>query len=215
MRIVPAFFASGEEFLRDYRAAAPEFDGPALLLRTKIPFAVGEDVVVEVGLPRLPNRVRVVGQIAGPGPGGRGVWVVMPGDDRPSLDFVVAHARKFVGSAIPRHHERFPVTLPCDWRVTGQERVASTTEDLSAGGAFVRALAPPEVGKELTIVLSGTTTRALVLHGQVIWVRRSDGVDRASGGMGVRFAAPTVGDARQLREMLRRASERGRLALSV
>jgi Tfp pilus assembly protein PilZ len=212
MRIVPAFFASGEEFLRDYRAAAPEFDGPALLLRTKTPFAVGEEVVVEVGLPKLPNRVRVVGQIAGPGPGGRGVWAVMPGDDRPSLDFLVAHARKFVGSAIPRHHERFPVTLPCDWRVTGgSQRVMSTTEDLSAGGAFVRAFAPPVVGTDLTVELSGTAARPLVLHGQVVWVRRDERV----GGMGMRFAAPTGGDARQLREMLRRASERGRLALSV
>src|SRR6185369_1323961 len=152
MRILPAFFASGEDFLRDYRAAAPEFDGPAVLIRTKTELPVGADVMLEVHLPGLPNRVRMVGQVAGPGPGYRGVWVVLQAEDRPSLDFVVAHARKFIGTAVARHHERYPVTLPCDWRVTGgQARVLSTTEDLSAGGAFVRAFVPPEIGTELTV----------------------------------------------------------------
>src|SRR4030095_51815 len=69
MRILPAFFASGEDFLRDYRAAAPELDGPAMLSRTRGEYTVGEDVMIEVDLPGLPNRVRLVGQIAGPGPG--------------------------------------------------------------------------------------------------------------------------------------------------
>ena len=212
MRILPAFFASGEDFLRDYRAAAPEFDGPALLIRTKTEFPVGADVMLEVHLPGLPNRVRMVGQVAGPGPGYRGVWVVLQADDRPSLDFVVAHARKFIGTAVARHHERYPVTLPCDWRVVGgQSRVMSTTEDLSAGGAFVRAFVPPEIGTELTVELSGPAPSPLVLHGQVVWIRR----DERLSGMGVRFATPTGDDSRRLREMLRRSNERGRLALSV
>jgi Tfp pilus assembly protein PilZ len=212
MRILPAFFASGEDFLRDYRAAAPEFDGPAVHIRTKTEFTVGADVMLEVHLPGLPNRVRMVGQVAGPGPGYRGVWVVLQADDRPSLDFVVAHARKFVGTAVARHHERYPVTLPCDWRVTGgQARVLSTTEDLSAGGAFVRAFVPPEIGTDLTVELSGPAPSPLVLHGQVVWIRRDDRLS----GMGVRFAMPTGDDSRRLREMLRRSSERGRLALSV
>ena len=212
MRILPAFFASGEDFLRDYRAAAPEFDGPALLYRTRGEYTVGEDVMIEVNLPGLPNRVRLVGQIAGPGPSGNGVWVCMSLDDRPSLDFVVAQARKFGGAAVARHHDRFPLALPCDWRVTGgTSRVLSTTEDVSAGGAFVRALAPPTIGTELTVELSGASRGTLVLHGQVVWVRR----DERMGGMGVRFADATGDDARRLREMLRRASERGRMALSA
>lgn len=212
MRILPAFFASGEDFLRDYRAAAPEFDGPAVLIRTKTELAPGADVMLEVHLPTLPNRVRMVGQVAGPGPGNRGVWVVLQADDRPSLDFVVAHARKFIGTAVARHHERYPLMLPCDWRVTGgQARVLSTTEDLSAGGAFVRAFAPPEIGTEVTVELSGPAPGPLVLRGQVVWVRR----DERLSGMGVRFATPTGDDSRRLREMLRRSSERGRVALSV
>jgi uncharacterized protein (TIGR02266 family) len=212
MRILPAFFRSGEDFLRDYRASAPEFDGPALHYRTRGEYTVGEDVVVEVNIPRLPNRVQLLGQVAGPGPGGRGVWLVMSQDDRPSLDFVVAQARKFGGAAVARHHDRFPLALPCDWRVSGgATRVMSTTEDVSAGGAFVRALAPPEVGTELTVELSGATRGPLVLHGQVVWVRR----DERSSGMGVRFADASGDDARRLREMLRRSAERGRVALSA
>ncbi len=212
MRIVPAFFASGGDFLRDYRAAEPEFDGPALLCRTRSEFGVGEDVMVEVGLPGLPNRVRLVGQVGGPGPGGSGVWVVMSIDDRPSLDFVVAQARKFGGAAIARHHERFPITLPCDWQIEGgSARVLSTTEDVSAGGAFVRALAPPVVGTPVKVELSATSTGPLALHGQVVWIRR----DERQGGMGVRFADCSGDSGRRLREMLRHASERGVVALTV
>jgi uncharacterized protein (TIGR02266 family) len=212
MRILPAFFASGEEFLRDYRAADPEFDGPALLFRTRGEYSVGEDVMLEVVMPKLPNRIRLVGQVAGPGPNGNGVWVVTSLDARPSLDFVVAHARKFGGNAVARHHDRFPLSLSCDFRVAGDAlRVMSMTEDLSAGGAFVRAFAPPDVGTELTVELSGPAARPLVLRGQVVWVRRDD----RTGGMGVRFAAPSGDDSRLLREMLRHSSERGRVALSV
>jgi Tfp pilus assembly protein PilZ len=207
MRILPAFFASGEDFLRDYRAAAPEFDGPALLCRTRGEYAPGEDVMVEVDLPRLPNRIRLVGQIAGPGPGG--TWVVMSLAHRPSLDFVVGHARKFGGPAVRRHHDRFPIQLPCAFRLSGgASRVLTSTDDLSAGGAFVRAFSPPDVGTELTVELSGTAARPLVLHGQVVWIRSDD----RTGGMGVRFATPTGDDSRLLREMLRHSAERGRVA---
>jgi Tfp pilus assembly protein PilZ len=202
MRILPAFFASGEDFLRDYRAAAPEFDGPALLCRTRCEYAPGEDVIVEVVLPRLPNRICVAGEVAGPGPGG--TWVVVSTQHRASLDFVVAHARQFGGDAIRRHHDRFPVHLPCHVRVDGADvRIASTTQDLSAGGAFVRTHLPLPVGTELTMELD-STERPLILHGQVVWER--------TGGMGVRFAAPTAADARVLRETLRHAAERGRVS---
>jgi hypothetical protein len=212
MRILPAYFTSGEEFLRDFQPAAPEFDGPALALRTRIEAVTGEHVLVELAVPRLPNRELLRAEVAGPGPGGIGVWLVFSAADRATLDFAVATARKSAARGIPRSHERYPIALPCDWQISGDRtRILSTTEDVSAGGAFVRAYAPPEIGTELVVELPMTATGALKLHGHVAWIRR----DEHTSGMGIHFSPAPADDARRLRELLRRSNERGRVQLNA
>jgi Tfp pilus assembly protein PilZ len=212
MRILPAYFAGSDEFLAAYRSEAPEFDGPALAVRTRMELAVGEHVLAEIALPRLPNREHLRAEVAGPGPDGEGVWLIIAREDRAALDFIVATAHRQAGRAVTRHHERYPVALPCDWQVAGDKtRVLSLTEDLSAGGVFVRAFAPPEIGSEIFLSLPTTRLGPLSLHGHVVWARR----DGQANGMGVRFSSATEADARRLRELLRRSGESGRVELTA
>jgi Tfp pilus assembly protein PilZ len=211
MRILPAYFARSEEFLAAYQPERPEFDGPALVVRTRTDLRQGEHVLLEVAMPRLPNREHLRAEVAGPGPDGVGVWVVIAPADWAALGFIVASARKLTKRVITRHHERYPVTLPCDWQVAGETtRILSTTEDLGAGGVFVRAYAPPEIGTEVVVALPSTRSGSLTLRGQVAWIRKDE---EGGAGMGVRFLSTSEADGKRLRELLRRAGENGRVDL--
>jgi uncharacterized protein (TIGR02266 family) len=61
------------------------------------------------------------------------------------------------------------------------------TQDLSVGGAFLRADLLLEIGEELEVEFSlPGDERVLRAHARVAWVRRADS-DVASSGMGLEF----------------------------
>lgn len=205
MRIITATFGSGQAFLDSYSAA---HDGGAIFYATRMDLRLGEDVLVELQFPGMPNRALLRGQVAAFDAQGKGAWIRFSPQDESTRDFVLRLARGEVEvtTKIRRSYPRFPVAIPCDWKIDGTlDRVLSYTEDVSASGAFVRTLTPPPVGTTVRVALG-----ELTLRGHVARVRQ----DERTSGMGVRFVGTTTGDARRLREMLRRVSERGRVVLA-
>ncbi len=78
-----------------------------------------------------------------------------------------------------RRHARRPSNLAVDWRPFGsQVGHISALSDLSAGGAFVRAAYPREVGSPSVIALP-TAKGKVNVHARVAWCSRD--------GMGLRF----------------------------
>ncbi|MEO8197678.1 MAG: PilZ domain-containing protein [Thermoanaerobaculia bacterium] len=61
--------------------------------------------------------------------------------------------------------------------------------DISVGGMFVEAAAPPAVGTEIRFDLFLPIKKPQVMHGEgvVTWSRPSDTASRRTGGFGVKF----------------------------
>jgi Tfp pilus assembly protein PilZ len=212
MRLLTAAFVSPDEFLTHYR---DQDKSGAVFYRSRTELAAGDDVLVEISFPGLPNRALVRGKVVKATPG-KGAWVRIKKADAPTLEFLLQLARGDVTltPTVNRSFARFPAELPVDCRIevgeddddeTSTERLVSRTLDLGAGGAFVRSLAPPPVGARVVLSIGPTSDQsfeAIQLEGHVAWIRDGD-----QKGFGVRFQE----GSKTLRTALRKASETGRI----
>ena len=203
MRILSAWFENGEDFLRSYNES---IGAGALYYPTIAELTVGEQVLIEVRFPALPNRMLVRGKVFSIDLQRNGVWLSFLSEDQETRDFIVDVARGdiTVETKIHRKHQRYPLEIPVDWKASDSDDVfISCTEDLSAGGAFVRTLSPPPIGTPVALVLAPSTGKVLTISGKVSWTRQESGGE----GMGVRFEQATSETIRALREALRKMDE--------
>jgi len=216
MRLLTVVFVSTDEFLSHYRECEP---AGAIYCRTRAIVSKGETVLLEVYFPGLPNRALIRGN-AQQTSQGSGAWIAFHESELSTRDFLLQVARGHleIKPRRGRSFDRFPASLPVDCRISGDgsgspERLVSRTEDISAGGVFVRSVKPPPVGARVAITLGGRAARSidpLSLTGEVAWVR----TDESSRGFGVRFHDKTQIDHKTLRTLLRRASETGKVAFA-
>jgi Tfp pilus assembly protein PilZ len=83
-----------------------------------------------------------------------------------------------------RRYERKPVAA----KVTGKQEAGFghlffDSQDISLGGAFLKADLLLEVGEELSLELRLPDGKTFDTHARVAWVRRAEG----AGGMGIEF----------------------------
>jgi Tfp pilus assembly protein PilZ len=210
MRLLTCAFASPTEFLDCYSVESAE---GVLYCRTRSELAVGEELVVEVSFPGMPNRTLMRGSVAALRRG-RGLWIRLHAGDAHTRDFILRLARGefLAGDPVERSHRRIPVALPVTCHIDEvddppSDRLLGTTHDVGGGGAWIQVSAPPAVGTRVSLVLGpmaveGETFR---LDGRVAWIRR----DSRAHGFGVRFDPKESRDGPRLRAMLRRACESG------
>ncbi len=211
MRLLTAAFVSPAEFLTHYR---DQDHGGAVFYRSRTELDAGDEVLIEVSFPGLPNRALLRGKVVKATPG-KGAWVRIEKADTSTLEFLLQLARGEVSftPTVNRSFDRFPAELPVDCRIQlsageNEERIVSRTLDLGAGGAFVRALTPPPVGAHVILSIGPAANQsfdAIQLEGHVAWIRNDE-----QTGFGVRFHDKSNIDARLLRTALRKASETGR-----
>jgi uncharacterized protein (TIGR02266 family) len=206
VRILPLKCASGQELLDLF----DEADG-IFRLTTRTPVQVGEEVLLEASFPELPHRELLRATVRAVGLANHRVTLQVAEEDAAARDHLLAAARgDQAPGAIQRHHARFPVDVPVDWSTTqSDQRYVSAIEDLGAGGAFVRTTSPAPPGTEVALVIWDGSEDSMAIPGEVVWVRDRNGAE----GMGIRFVRSTAGDARRLREMLRRMDEQGKVDL--
>lgn len=210
VRLLTCAFASGGDFLDCY--SDESVDG-LLYCRTRSGLEIGEQVVVEVSLPGLPNRTSMRGEVAATR-AGQGSWIQLHVGDAHGRDFLLRFARGELlpGDQVERGHRRIPVAVPVTCRIEevdepAGQRVLGTTRDLGGGGAWIESPAPPPVGTRVSVLLGpmSPAVGTLRLDGRVAWLRR----DRGARGFGIRFDPKGSRDARRLRALLRRACESG------
>jgi uncharacterized protein (TIGR02266 family) len=202
MRLLTLAYPAAAEFLAAY-------DEPSrtLVAHTKTEAEIGENLLVEIAFPQLPNRPLLRATCCGLVSGG--LRLELDEADGATREFLVKTARgASVDNTTHREHKRFPTTLPVEYGVAGT-KIQSHVEDLSAGGCFVRADTPPAVGVVMTLEITPPDeTPPLKLSGLVAWVREGK-----EPGFGVEFDAPESADGRRLRTMLRRALGSGEVDL--
>lgn len=204
MRLVTLAFATKEEFLSAYHPA----DGGSLSTRTRTDATIGEEVLIEISFPGLPNRALVRAQVMGIS-FEQGLRFAFAAADETTRDFLLAVARgEKTVEAAPRDHARFPASLKTTWNAKGGTAVSSTLEDVSAGGAFVRANDPPAVATEVFLTITAPGGDPLEATGTVAWIRQGK-----DPGFGVEFDDMAGETGRKLRSLLRHASEAAEVAL--
>jgi Tfp pilus assembly protein PilZ len=213
MRLLTVAFLSSEEFLSHYS----ERGQGRVFVKTRTVLAGGEPVLLELSFPELPNRalIRGTAEHDTSTQGRPGAWIALHPDDDSTRDFVlgVALGDVQVTGAKNRSFHRFPASLPVDCRFSKDStgaRLVTRTEDVGAGGVFVRSLTPPPVGTPVALTIGPAVDDAfttLELSGEVAWVRN----DADEKGFAVRFSDKAGADRRLLRAALRHASERGKV----
>jgi Tfp pilus assembly protein PilZ len=205
MRLVTLAFATKEEFLAAYHPA----DGGSLSTRTRTDATIGEEVLIEISFPGLPNRALVRAQVMGIA-FEHGLRFAFSAADETTRDFLLAVARgeATVETTTHRDHARFPASLKAAWKVAGGAATSTSLEDVSAGGCFVRAETAPAVATEVELTITAPGGDPLSAMGTVAWIRQGK-----DPGFGVEFHDLTGETGRKLRALLRHASESAQVAL--
>jgi Tfp pilus assembly protein PilZ len=204
MRLVTLAYASKDEFLTAYHPA----DGGSLSTRTRTDGSIGEDLLLEISFPGLPNRALVRAQVMGIA-FEHGLRFAFDAADATTRDFLLQVARGEVAVApVHRDHTRFPAALHAAWKLAGGAPTVTMVEDLSAGGAFVRTDHPPGVAAEVELSITTPDGGDLVFAGTVAWLRQGK-----NPGFGVEFGDLPAETGRKLRAMLRHASESAQVSL--
>lgn len=202
MRLLTLAYPAASDFLAAYDAASG-----SLVAQTKTEATIGEQLLVEIAFPRLPNRPLLRASVLGSVDGG--LRLKLDEADASTRDFLVKMAKGElkVEETTHREHKRFPTALPVRFLFDSVVHT-SMVEDLSAGGCFVRAARPPVVGSKVTLDITAPEDEPLHLTGLVAWVRGGD-----DAGFGVEFDAPESADGKRLRIVLRKALGTGDVPL--
>jgi Tfp pilus assembly protein PilZ len=204
MRLVTLAFATKDEFLASYHSA----DGGSLSMRTRTDAGIGEEVLIEISFPGLPNRALVRATVMGIS-FEQGLRFAFSPADVTTRDFLLAVARGETKiETTHRDHARFPAKLYATWAPKDGSHRPTTIEDVSAGGAFVCALDPPAVATEVELVITAPGGETLSATGTIAWIR--NGKD---SGFGVEFHDMAGETGRKLRALLRHASESAEVEL--
>ena len=212
MKILYATFTSADDFLT--RLDVEEGAGAGrLTVLTKARYAKGEPVVLEIGFPRLPNRVlmRCVTRTMPEGDGeGDATFDVTPGEEH-KRDFLVAVAAGRASASWQRKHRRFPIRLPARFVADGEEiplRGDAQTEDIGSGGLFLRTERTIPEGTRVSVILDPCDGSAeMEFQGRVVYTRTEEG----PAGIGVQFDKLNSDEMKRLRRMIRDVKLRGKV----
>jgi Tfp pilus assembly protein PilZ len=197
MRLVTLAFPSSAAFLSAY-------DDDVLTVKTRTDAALGEQLLVELSFPGLPNRALVRGVVDGLLIDEEGLRVRLSDEDASTRDFMLGIARGNLKVGTHRDHKRFPAALDVQYVADGGAEQTAVIDDLGAGGTFVLTPTPPSAGAKVALTIKAPDGRVILATGLVAWVKTGPA---AGAGFGVDFDPIEGEDGRRLRALLRRASE--------
>jgi Tfp pilus assembly protein PilZ len=209
MKILFATFDSPDDFLQRLEVAK----GAATLhVRTKARYDEGEQVILEIGYPGLPNRILTRATALEPRKGkkadGEQSFKLDKGEEH-KRDFLIAVAAGRATASWKRRHRRFPMRMAARFVVEGEDvplRGDAETEDMGSGGVSLRTSRTLPDGAKVTIVLEpGDGSEPIEFSGRVVWNRNDDSVT----GVGVQFESLGGDQMRRLRKMIRDVKLRG------
>lgn len=208
MKILFATFTSPKDFL-DRLEIGKDVDVATLSVKTKARYEDGEQIILEIGYPGLPNRIltRTVA-IGGDGDAEEQKFRFCEGEEH-KRDFLIAVAAGRASASWKRRHRRFPLRMPARFVVEGEEvplRGDAETEDMGSGGISLKTSRTLPDGAKVTVVLEpGDGSDELEFTGRVVWNRKDDTVT----GVGVQFDSLGGDQMKRLRLMIRDVKLRG------
>jgi Tfp pilus assembly protein PilZ len=202
MQILKVRYRTNREFLDSYQEELP---AGGLFCPTTTPLETGSDVVCELTIPALPNKVLIRGQVrswraALPRLRVRaGAVVEFVPEEAEKRNFVLETVRGLREPGARRRHTRLPVEIPVQWRILGTaDYTTGGLSEISVGGALLRAGALLPLNTEIIIeVMPPGAVLPIAISGKVAYHAPNE-------ASGVKFQYRDGGGSRRLRELIRR-----------
>ncbi len=207
MKILFATFDSPDDFLQRLEVGK---GSATLRVKTKARYEDGEQVILEIGYPGLPNRIltRATAAKAGGGKKNSEQLFKLDRGEEHKRDFLIAVAAGRATASWKRRHRRFPMRMPARFVVEGADmplRGDAETDDVGSGGVSLRTSRTLPDGAKVTIVLEpGDGSEPIEFTGKVVWNRK----DQVTG-VGVQFESLGGDQMRRLRKMIRDVKLKG------
>ena len=202
MEILKVRFRTNSEFDEHYQS---EYPGGGLFCPTTSALDEGQDVVVELSAPALPNKVLIRGQVRSWRPAlprlrvRAGAFVEFGEKECDKRDFIVATISGELENPPKRKHVRLPVDIPVRYRIDGSaEFVDVQMQEVSVGGAMLATECPLDLDTDLVLEITPPgAVRPISISSKV-------GYHLPNGGTGLKFVYRDAGGSRRLRELVRR-----------
>jgi Tfp pilus assembly protein PilZ len=202
MNIVKVRFRTNDEFDANYRNDLPH---GGLFCPTTTALEEGDQVVIELSVPALPNKVLIRGIVRSWRPAlprlrvRAGAVVEFLPDEEQKRSFVLETLEGTRGPSPRRRHTRLPVDVGVRYRTVNEPNFTDIRmTEISVGGAMLATVEPVPI--ETEIILEITPPGAV----SPISISGKVGYHSQTGGTGVKFLYRDSGGSRRLRELIRR-----------
>jgi len=202
MHILKVRCRTSAEFVEQYQGELPN---GGLFCPTTTPLESGEDVIVELSAPGLPNKVLIRGSVRTWRPAlprlrlRAGAVVEFDTEETQKRDFIVETLSGKRGPAPRRRHTRLPVQVAVRYRTSETAAfVEGALSEISVGGAMLSTTDPLPLGTDVILeILPPGAVSPLPISGRVTY-------HGPAGGSGLKFLYRDAGGSRRLRELVRR-----------
>lgn len=202
MLILKVSFRTNAEFEVQYQ---DDLQRGGLFCPTTSEIAAGTDVVIELTVPALPNKVMIRGSVQSWRPAlprlrvRAGAIVEFHAEESEKRDFLVETVRGDRESPSKRKHSRLPLEIPVRYR-TGDsaDMLDSHLREISVGGAMLATLESLPLDTDIILeILPPGSVSPLAISGKATY-------HTPTGGTGLKFVYRDAGGSRRLRELVRR-----------
>jgi len=201
MEILKVRFRTNDEFRDNYNGDLPN---GGMFCPTTTPLEENQEVIIELSIPTLPNKVLIRGRVLQWRPAlprlrvRAGATVEFANDENEKRDFVLETIAGTRGPTPRRKHTRLPVSVPVRFRTTDDAAFTdSELTEISVGGAMLNAVnLPLDIDVILEITPPGAVS-AIAISGRTTY-------HGPGGGTGLKFIYRDGGGSRRLRELVRR-----------
>jgi len=205
MQILKVRFRTNNEFDEHYQ---PDLARGGLFCPVTSPLDEGDEVIVELSAPALPNKVLIRGTVRSWRPAlprlrvRAGAVVEFAEDEEEKRDFVMQTVRGDLEPNTKRKHSRLPLEIGVRYRTSETaDYTDSTLSEISVGGAMLATeqSLPLDTDVILEITPPGAVS-AISISAKVTY-------HLPNGGSGLKFLFRDAGGSRRLRELVRRLRE--------
>lgn len=202
MEIIRVRFRSNGEFEENYQH---DLALGGLFCPTTTKLETGQQVILELSAPALPNKVLVRATVKSWRPAlprlrvRAGAIVEFDVEETDKRDFLVETISGDREASFKRRHTRLPVEVPVRYRTTESADFLSTLlSEISIGGAMLHTSKPLPIDTEVILeVTPPGGVSPLSISAQVTY-------HLPNGGSGLKFIYRDGGGSRRLREFVRR-----------
>jgi Tfp pilus assembly protein PilZ len=202
MEILKVRFRTNTEFDEHYQS---EYPGGGLFCPTTSALDEGQEVVVELSAPALPNKVMIRGQVRSWRPAlprlrvRAGAFVEFGEDETNKRDFIVGTLHGEIENPPKRKHLRLPVDIPVRYRMDGSADFSDVQlQEISVGGAMLATPDPLDLDTDLVLeIMPPGSVSPIAITSKVSY-------HLPNGGTGLKFVYRDAGGSRRLRELVRR-----------